>query len=65
MIDSDDCRYAIPHELSGIGTVCGLFCNNCNGYGKRCLGYEPHDDVSRKALEDAIREKREKKGKRK
>ena len=63
MIDSDDCMYAIPNELSGIGTVCGLFRSHCNGYGKRCLGYKRHDTISRKALEDAIKEKREKKGK--
>lgn len=63
MTGNYDCKYAIPHELSGIGTVCGLFCSTCNGYGKRCIGYKRHDTISRKALEDAIKEKREKKGK--
>ena len=52
----NDCMYMIPHELTGIGAVCGLFNSECNGYGKHCLGYVPHNAESRKALDDAIAE---------
>lgn len=51
-----DCMYEIPHELSGIGSVCGLLRNNCNGYGKHCLAYRKHTKESRQALEKALAE---------
>lgn len=54
----NNCMFMIPHELSGIGRVCILFENVCNGLGKRCLGYRPHNAESRKQLADAIAEKR-------
>lgn len=50
----NNCMFALPHELTGMGTICGLFSSHCNGYGKRCLGYRPHDAESRKALAEAI-----------
>lgn len=54
----NDCMFMLPHELTGLGTICGLFSSYCNGYGKRCLGYRPHDAESRKALAEAIAKKR-------
>lgn len=53
-----DCMYEIPHELSGIGSVCGLLGNCCNGYGKDCLAYRKHTKESRKAIANVIAEKR-------
>ena len=60
----NNCMFALPHELTGIGECCGLFGGQlaCNGYGKRCLGYRAHDAESRKALADAIAEKQKQKG---
>lgn len=58
---ADNCMYAIPHELSGIGTVCALFQNVCNRLGKRCLGYTAHTAESRKELEAALEARRLKK----
>lgn len=57
----NNCMFALPHELTGIGTICGLFGNACNGYGKRCLGYRAHNTESRKALAEAIAEKKKQK----
>lgn len=59
---ADNCMYAIPHELSGMGTVCALFRNNCNNLGKRCLGYKAHTAETRKALEAALDARRSKRG---
>lgn len=55
-----DCMYALPHELTGMGTMCGLFKGqlDCNGYGRGCAGYRAHTAESRKALAEAIAEKR-------
>lgn len=55
-----DCMYALPHELTGIGTTCGLFHGQmaCNGYGRGCAGYRAHTAESRKALANVIAEKR-------
>ncbi len=50
------CMYELPHELTGIGSVCGLFKNVCNGYGKDCIGYKRHTNESRAKLEKAIAE---------
>ena len=61
MSKNDDCMYALPHELSGIGTVCILSNNECNGLGKRCLCHRKHLPETRKALAKAI-EKRKKEG---
>ena len=57
----NNCMFAIPHELTGIGTVCGLFGNVCNGFGRRCLGYRAHNAESRKALAEAIAERKKQK----
>ena len=54
----NNCMFLIPHELSGIGEVCGLLHIPCNGLGKRCIAYKPHTAESRKQLADAIAEKR-------
>ena len=54
----NNCKFMIPHELSGIGEVCGLFSNVCNGLGKRCLAFKPHTAETRKQLADAIAAKR-------
>lgn len=59
---ADNCMYAIPHELSGMGTVCALFRNNCNKLGRKCLGYKKHTAETRKALEAALDARRSKKG---
>lgn len=51
------CMFALPHELTGLGTLCGLVGEApCNGHGRRCPGYQPHTRESRKALADAISE---------
>ena len=57
----NNCMFALPHELTGIGTVCGLLGNACNGYGRRCLGYRAHNEESRKALAEAIAERKKQK----
>lgn len=57
----NNCMFALPHELTGMGTICGLLHAGCNGYGKRCLGYMPHDAESRKALADAIAKRKKEK----
>ena len=57
----NNCMFALPNELTGIGTVCGLVSGACNGYGKRCLGYRAHNAESRKALADAIAERKKQK----
>lgn len=54
----NNCMFAIPHELTGIGEVCGLFRDVCNGYGKSCVAYSPHTAETRKKLADAIAAKR-------
>lgn len=54
----NNCMFAIPHELSGIGEVCGLLHNASNGLGKHCVAYEPHTAETRKQLADAIAAKR-------
>lgn len=64
MSSLNNCMFALPHELTGIGTVCGLFNSGCNGYGKHCLGYVPHNAESRKALDDAIAKMKEKENER-
>ena len=56
----NNCAYAIPHELTGIGTVCGLFHNVCNGHGKMCLGFRRHTPETRRMLADAIAERKRK-----
>lgn len=57
----NNCMFALPHELTGIGECCGLFGNACNGYGRRCIGYQPHNAESRKALAGAIEERQKQK----
>jgi hypothetical protein len=52
--------FALPHELTGMGTIRGLFHAGCNGYGKHCLGYVPHNAESRKALAEAIAKRKRK-----
>ena len=60
-----NCMYALPHELTGTSTTCGLFGGKlaCNGYGNGCVGYRSHTAESRKVLADAIAEKRKKQAK--
>lgn len=55
----NNCMYALPHELTGLGECCGLLGNVCNGYGKRCVAYVPHNAESRKALAEAIAKRKE------
>ena len=55
----NNCMYALPHELTGLGECCGLLQTCCNGYGKRCIAYEPHNAESRKALAEAIAKRKE------
>jgi hypothetical protein len=56
--------YAIPHVLTGIGALCGLFKGMaCNGYGKDCLAYEPHNKKSLAVLNKVIEEKKLKESK--
>lgn len=52
----NNCMFLFPHELTGLGECCGLFGGQlvCNGYGKKCCGYQPHDQHTRKALAEAI-----------
>lgn len=60
----NNCMFAIPHELTGLGECCcGLFRGKlaCNGYGEKCCGYQPHNAESRKALAEAIAEKQKQK----
>ena len=54
----NNCMYMVPHELSGMGNVCDLLQNACNGLGTRCLAYRPHNAETRKALADAIAAKK-------
>jgi hypothetical protein len=61
----NNCIFALPHELTGIGECCGLFRSVCNGYGRRCLGYSAHNAESRRALAKAIAEKQKQKQKQK
>ena len=57
---SKDCMYHLPHELTGLGALCGLLQGcGCNHYGKRCVVFEPHTKESREALKQAIRIKQE------
>ena len=55
----NNCMFALPHELTGRGEVCGLMRTSCNGYGRRCVAYQPHNAESRKALADAIAKRKE------
>lgn len=57
----NNCMFLLPHELTGIGECCGLFGSVCNGYGRKCTGYRAHNAESRKALADAIAEKKKQK----
>lgn len=55
---ANNCMYCIPHELTGIGKVCGILKLACNDLGKRCAAYRAHTKESRKALAEAIEIKR-------
>ena len=59
----NNCMFALPHELTGMGATCGLFRGQlqCNGYGRKCTGYRAHNAESRKALAEAIAERRKQK----
>ena len=61
----NNCMFLLPHELTGLGECCGLFKGQlgCNGYGRRCVAYVPHDAESRKALAEAIAERQKQKQK--
>lgn len=59
----NNCMFLLPHELTGLGSWCGLLKTCCNGYGRRCVVYQPHDAESRKALAEAIAERRKQKQK--
>ena len=61
MSSRNNCMFALPHELTGIGECCKLFGNVCNGDGRWCVAYKPHNAESRKALAEAIAEKRKQK----
>lgn len=50
----NNCMYAIPHELTGVGTVCAATRLSCNQLGRRCIIYRPHTAESSKALAEAI-----------
>lgn len=54
----NNCMFLLPHELTGLGECCGLF-KGCNGYGRRCVAYVPHNAESRKALAEAIAKRKE------
>lgn len=58
----NNCMFALPHELTGMGTTCGLFRGQlpCNDLGKRCTGYHAHNAESRKALAEAIAKRKRK-----
>lgn len=53
----NNCMYAMPNELTGMGTVCAVARLACNQLGKRCACYRPHTAESRKALAEAIETK--------
>ena len=57
-----NCAYAIPHELTGIGTICGLFNSACNKYGRRCLAYRKETKEEREYIEQKIKEAKAKNG---
>lgn len=58
----NNCMFLLPHELTGHGKLCWLFQGSaCNGYGRKCTGYQPHNAESRKALAEAIAEKKKQK----
>ena len=59
----NNCMFALPHELTGMGTTCGLFQGQlpCNKLGKLCAGYHAHNAESRKALADAIAKRKKEK----
>lgn len=61
----NNCMFVLPHELTGLGECCGLFRGQlgCNGYGQKCCGYQPQTAESRKALAEAIAERRKQKQK--
>lgn len=65
MSKRNNCMYALPHELTGIGECCGLFHGGmlCNGFGANCAGYCAHNAESCKALAKAIAEKQKQKQK--
>lgn len=62
MSRKNNCMFALPHELTGLGECCGLFRGqlSCNGLGRKCTGYRAHNAESRKALAEAIAERRKK-----
>ena len=60
MSRKNNCMFALPHELTGLGECCGLFRSVCNGYGTRCVAYQPHNAESLKALAEAIADRRKK-----
>lgn len=55
----NNCMFLLPHDLTGLGSWCGLLKTCCNGYGRRCVAYQPHNAESRKALADAIAKRKE------
>lgn len=50
----NNCMFLAPRELTGTVEMCIRFQNNCNGYGKDCLGYKKHTKESLAALAKAI-----------
>lgn len=61
MVRKTECKFALPHELTGLGTLCGILKGCvCNGYGKDCVGYEPHTKESLAVLNRVIEEKKAK-----
>lgn len=59
MSKRNNCMFLLPHELTGRGERCGLLKTCCNGYGRRCVAYVPHNAESRKALAEAIAKRKE------
>lgn len=55
----NNCMFMFPHELTGLDEWCGMLKSVCNGYGRRCVAYQPHDAESRKALAEAIAKRKE------
>lgn len=55
----NNCMFLLPRELTGLGSLCGLLKTCCNGYGRRCVVYQPHTAESRKALAEAIAKRKE------
>lgn len=50
----NDCAFRVPHEFTGIGSVCALLKSSCNELGKRCLAYRKQTAEGKRMLKEAI-----------